>query len=364
MDTTAGLTALTVASVTSETDSAVRVGFNVPDDARAAFRYQPGQYLTLETEIAGVPVRRSYSICTGIHEPCLEVAIKRVTGGVFSNYANDSLRVGDIVKSLPPRGEFSAALKAEHDKSYLFIAAGSGITPVISNVKSILEQEPKSRVTLLYGNQRTRTIMFRESLGFLKNRYMARFHWINILSREDQGCDVLNGRLDNRKGAALNAQLIDLHSFDEYFVCGPESMISEISRGLRSVGVGEDNIRYELFAGSAEDARQVVAKHHARVREYAGQISRVTMVIDDRATEFELGADGENLLDSGLSQGLDLPFSCKGGVCSTCKAKLLAGEVDMDITYGLEPGEAAKGFILTCQAHPISDSVVVDFDQR
>ena len=179
-----------------------------------------------------------------------------------------------------------------------------------------------------------------------------------------QGADVLNGRLNNRKGAELNRQLIDLDSYDEYFICGPESMISEVSRGLRAFGVSEDNIHYELFAVSAEDARAVVEKHHARALEYGDKLSQVTVILDGRASQFELTADGENVLDAGINQGLDLPFSCKGGVCSTCKARLVEGEVDMDITHALEEGEIDAGFILTCQAHPISDTIVVDYDQK
>jgi ring-1,2-phenylacetyl-CoA epoxidase subunit PaaE len=174
----------------------------------------------------------------------------------------------------------------------------------------------------------------------------------------------LNGRLNNRKGAELNQQLINLTSFDEYFICGPESMISEVSRGLRGAGVSEENIHYELFAASAEDARAVVEKHHARAKAYGGKVSDVTVVMDGRAIQMEVTADGENILDAGINQGMDLPYSCKGGVCSTCKAKLIEGEVDMDITHGLEDGEIEQGFILTCQAHPISDKVVVDFDQK
>ncbi|MFN2287065.1 MAG: 2Fe-2S iron-sulfur cluster-binding protein, partial [Chromatocurvus sp.] len=185
---------------------------------------------------------------------------------------------------------------------------------------------------------------------------------VNILSREDQGSDLLNGRLNNRKGAELNSQLISLVDFDDYFICGPESMISEISRGLRGLGVDEANIHYELFASSAEDAKRVVEKHHARAREFAGRLSRVRIIQDGRSLEFELGADGENLLDAGINQGMDLPYSCRGGVCSTCKARLVEGEVDMDITHGLEPEELKAGYILTCQAHPLSDAVVVDFD--
>lgn len=355
---------LKVTSVEPETDLAIKVSFAVPAELREQFKFQPGQYLTLQQNLDGVPVRRSYSICAGIHDAAPQVAIKRVEGGLFSNYANDTLQAGDTVEVMPPQGSFFVPLDAGQARNYLFIASGSGITPVISNIRSILAEEPESRVTLLYGNQRANSIMFREALSFLKNRYLTRLHWVNILSREDQGADILNGRLDNRKGGELNRRLINLKSFDEYFICGPESMISEVSRGLRSVGVHEENIHYELFASSAEDAEAVVAKHHARARDYAGKASDVTIVMDGRGSQFSLATDGENVLDAGLNHGLDLPFSCKGGVCSTCKAKLVEGEVDMDITHGLEPGELEQGFILTCQAHPISDRIVVDFDQK
>ncbi len=355
---------LTVSAVEAETDHAIKVSFAVPDNLRDVFGYRQGQYLTLQSSIDGETVRRSYSICSGINDPAMQVAIKRVEGGVFSNYANDSLAAGEVVEVMPPQGSFFTELDPGAARNYLFISAGSGITPVVSNIKSILEEEPASRVTLLFGNQRTNTIMFRETLSFLKNRYLSRFHWVNILSKEDQGADVLNGRLNNRKGGELNRQLIKLGSYDEYFICGPESMISEVSRGLRGVGVAEEHIHYELFASSAEDARAVVEKHHARAREYGGKLSQVTVVLDGRGSQFELSADGENVLDAGLNHGVDLPYSCKGGVCSTCKAKLVEGQVDMDITHGLEAEELEAGFILTCQAHPISDRVVVDFDQK
>ena len=358
------LHSLTIASVQPETDKAVRLGFSVPDELRNEFRYHQGQYLTLESEIDGEAVRRSYSICSGINDPEMQIAIKRVEGGVFSNYANEDLRAGDAVKVMAPQGTFYTELSPERAADYLFISSGSGITPVVSNIKSILEEEPNSKVTLLFGNQRSSSIMFRETFSFLKNKYMSRFHWVNILSREDQGADVLNGRLNNRKGAELNKQLISLRSYDEYFICGPESMISEVSRGLRALNVDEEHIHYELFAASAEDARAVVEKHHARAKAYGGKVSKVKVMMDGRAVEIEMTADGENILDAGINNGMDLPYSCKGGVCSTCKAKLIEGEVDMDITHGLEDGEIEQGFILTCQAHPISDSVVVDFDRK
>tara|TARA_R110002111_G_scaffold51311_1_gene89873 strand:- start:19089 stop:20180 length:1092 start_codon:yes stop_codon:yes gene_type:complete len=355
---------LAVAAVEPETENAIKVTFQVPDELKEDFSFKQGQYLTLESELDGAKVRRSYSICSGINDNKLQIAIKRVEGGVYSNFVNDSLKVGDTVDVMTPQGNFYTDLDPAASRKYLFLAAGSGITPVISNVKSILEGEPNSTVTLLFGNQRSNTIMFREALSFLKNKYMTRLHWVNILSKEDQGADVLNGRLNNRKGAELNQQLVDLASFDEYFVCGPESMISEVSRGFRSVGAQEDNIHYELFASSAEDAQKVIEKHHARANHYGGKVSQVTVIQDGRSSSFELMADGENILDAGMNNGLDLPYSCKAGVCSTCKAKLVEGQVDMDITHGLEESEIAEGFILSCQAHPISDTVIVDFDQK
>lgn len=355
---------LVVDSVQPETDQAVKVSFRVPEALRDIFHYQQGQYLTLQSEIEGELVRRSYSICSSVNDSTMQIAVKRVEGGRFSNFVNDCLGSGGTVQVMPPQGSFFSLLEAAKAQKYLFIAAGSGITPVISNIKTILEEEPKSLITLLFGNQRSNTIMFREALGFIKNKYLTRFHWVNILSREDQGVTLLNGRLNNRKGAELNQRLISLGGYDEYFICGPESMISEVSRGLRGIGVSEENIRYELFASSAEDAQTVISKHQARTEAYGGKISAVKMIMDGRISEFELTSDGENILDAGLSHGIDLPHSCKQGTCSTCRASLTAGQVDMDITHGLTAEEIKAGIILTCQAHPISDQVVVDFDKK
>jgi ring-1,2-phenylacetyl-CoA epoxidase subunit PaaE len=336
----------------------------VPEPLRDTFKFTQGQYLTLQADIDGEQVRRSYSICAGVFDEALEVAIKRVEGGVFSNFANEQLKRGDTLQVLPPQGNFYTPAVADSQRKYLFIAAGSGITPIISNIKTILQAEPESQVTLIFGNQRSNTMMFREQLSFVKNKYMSRFHWINILSREDPGADVLTGRINNRKGGELNKRLIKISAYDEFFICGPESMISEVSRGLRAEGIAEKNIHYELFASSAADAKAVIEKHHARALAMGGKVSQVRVVSDGRSSRFELAADGENILDAGLNNGMDLPFSCKGGVCSTCKAKLVEGQVDMDITHGLEPEEIENGFILTCQAHPISDTVMVDFDQK
>ena len=354
---------LTVAQVQRETDDAVCVQLAVPAALRENFCFVPGQYLTLRHTIAGAEVRRSYSICSGVDEGCLRVAVKHIEGGRFSGYANGELKVGDVLDVMPPDGQFTVRLVADHDKNYLCIAAGSGITPVLSILKSILAREPRSHVTLLYGNQRVASIMFRDELARLKNRYMARFQLIHVLSREQRDTDILNGRIDKRKGAALCRNLLDLPGIDEFFLCGPEGMIAEVSRGLRSAGIDAARIHYELFGASAADAQAVIARHHARAHRYAGKISRVTVKADGRETLLELSPDGENILDAALEAGVDLPFACKGGACGTCKARLIKGEVEMDVRHALEDSEIAAGYVLSCQAHPLSDEVLLDFDQ-
>lgn len=354
---------LRIASVTRETSDSVCVRFQVPEELADIFRFRQGQYLTLRETLDGKEVRRCYSICSAVGDPGPEIAIKRINGGVFSNYANDALKAGDSIDVMPPRGTFTTELAPAIGKNYMCVAAGSGITPIMSIIKTILATEPESRVTLIYGNRRTSTIMFRERLGFLKNRYLGRFHWINVLSREEQDAEVLYGRINNRKGAELQQKhLIDIAATDEFFLCGPESMISEVSRGLRAEGVDESRIHYELFYASAEDARAVIEKHHARVLQFGGRVSEVVVRADGRAISFDLSADGENILDGAMEHGADLPFSCKGGVCATCKARLVEGEVDMDLNHALSEEDIENGFILTCQAHPVSDRVVVDFD--
>lgn len=355
---------LRLAEVRPETDSAVCLTFDVPDTLKEKFHFIQGQFLTLRTELAGEEIRRSYSICSGVDDDKLQVAIKAIDGGVFSTFANGSLKPNDYLDVMRPQGEFHTQLSADNAKKYMCICAGSGITPILSIVKSILAREPNSHVTLLFGNRNSATVMFKEELGFLKNRYVTRFNWINILSREEQDAEVLFGRLDNKKGGELQKKrLINISDSDEFFLCGPESMISEVSRGLRASGIDESHIHYELFFASAEDARAVVEKHHARASQYAGQISSVVVKAAGRATHFELTADGENILDGALNNGADLPFSCKGGVCATCKARVIEGKVDMDLNHALSEKEVEEGIVLTCQAHPITGKVVVDFDQ-
>jgi len=354
---------LTIRNIRKTTADAVCLTFAVPDELTDTFRYIQGQYLTLQAEIDGEDVRRAYSICSAVGEPQLQVGIRKVAGGRFSSFANEHLAAGDTLQVMAPQGTFYTAINEEHAKNYLLIAAGSGITPILSIIKTVLTWEPASHLTLLYGNRKTSTIMFREELEQLKNRYMSRFQMLHILGEEERDVDILNGRINNRKGGELCRHVLQLDTIDEFFLCGPEPMISEVSRGLRAEGISEDKIHYELFTASAADAKTVLARHHERAVKMAGKIAEVTIVADGRHSKFALSADGENILDGGLDNGVDLPFACKGGVCATCKAKLIEGEVDMDLNHALEDDELEAGYILTCQAHPVSDKVVVDFDQ-
>ncbi|WP_114326423.1 1,2-phenylacetyl-CoA epoxidase subunit PaaE [Candidatus Colwellia aromaticivorans] len=358
---------LNIANIRPETDSAICLSFNIPEELKETFTFTPGQFLTLQVSIDGEDVRRCYSICSGIDEAQLSVAIKRVEEGVFSNFANDNFKVGDNIEVMAPQGDFTLkTLDSQNNKNYMLLAAGSGITPILSLTKSILAREPNSQITLVYGNQKTLTMMFKEELSFIKNRYLTRFNWVNIMSQEDQGADLLNGRIDNKKGYQLQKQkVIDINTTDEAFICGPESMISEVSRGFRIEGLAEDQIHYELFASSSEDAQLVLKKAKNRVHEYGEKrTSKVTVIADGRSNNFDLATVGANILDAGMANGVELPYSCKAGVCSTCKAKLVKGQVDMDISHGLEQHEIDAGYILTCQSHPITDEVVVSFDDR
>lgn len=358
--------ALKIANIQAETEHAICVSFEIPETLKQTFTFKAGQFLTLQATINGQQVRRSYSICSGVSDAQLQVGIKRVKGGVFSNYANEQFSVGDTVEVMPPQGSFTPKLAQNQTKHYMCLAVGSGITPILSIIKSILEIEPRSTVTLIYGNKRTHSMMFKEALSFVKNRYLTRLKWINIMSQEDQGSDVLKGKINNQIGAQLQEkQLIDLTTVDDAFICGPESMISEVSRGFRGAGLAAEQIHYELFANSSADSEMILKKAKQRVEAYGeDKTSKVTVIADGRSIDFDLATVGENILDAGMKNGMELPYSCKAGVCSTCKAKLIKGKVDMDVSHGLEEHEVADGFILTCQAHPLTDEVVVSFDDR
>ena len=352
---------LTVAEVRPETADAVRVTLDVPPRLAEEYAFQPGQYLSFERTFQGERIRRSYSICSVPGEP-LRVGIKRQPGGRFSTFANRDLRAGSRLRTAPPDGRFVAASAGQPGISYLCIAAGSGITPILSIVRATLAGNPSASVTLLHGNKTTASTMFRHDLSCLKNRCMDRFHWIPVFSEELQDNELFNGRINNAKGAEFIKRLLALERFDEFFLCGPESMISEVTRGLRGEGVAPERIHCELFSASAADAAERLRRHEARARRRGRGVSQVSVRLNARRHSFELPFDGENLLDRALAAGLEVPFSCKDGVCATCKARVLEGEVEMDINHALSEREVAEGFILTCQSHPISSRLSLDYD--
>jgi ring-1,2-phenylacetyl-CoA epoxidase subunit PaaE len=303
-------------------------------------------------------VRRSYSICAAPYENELRVAVKKADRGLFSGFANSGLKAGDELDVLPPTGKFYTVLHEAHQKKYLAFAAGSGITPVISIIKSTLKTEPLSQFTLVYSNRNRGSIIFLEELEALKNKWLNRFVFINILSREKTDSPVNSGRIDGAKLFELG-RLIDYKSMDEIFICGPEEMIFLIRDELLNRGIEKKKIHFELF-----NTIKVVPATHGEAVVEDPQRSRVTIKLDGRSFDFELKYDGDRILDAALKQGADLPYACKGGVCASCRAKLTEGAVDMEMNWALEPEEVAAGYILTCQSHPKTERVVIDFDDR
>ena len=352
---------LTVSRLIKEANQTLCVEFEVPPTLADTFAFQPGQYLTLQVLINGAPVRRSYSICARLGGPLI-VAIKKIDGGAFSQFAHDQLAVGSTLQVAPPDGQFVHTVTPQHSGNYLCIAAGSGITPIISIVESVLAGEPDSRISLLYGNRQATDIIFRERLLWLKNAHMTRFQWLNLFSRERQEAEVLNGRIDERIAELVDRKLVNLDTFDAFFLCGPQAMTAEVSRRLRTHGIPQSRIHCELFFASAEHVREALARQRKRAEKFADLRTQVLVRRGGREVSFELSADGENILDGAINSGLELPFSCKGGVCATCKARVVEGEVEMDVNHALGSDEVAAGYVLTCQSHPISQRVHVDFD--
>jgi len=350
---------LAIARVDRETRDAVAITFDVPDALREQFRFAHGQHLTLRADVAGADVRRSYSICSAVGDGALRIAVKRSPGGVFSTWANESLKAGDVVDVMPPLGHFNVPLDAGGAHHYLGVAAGSGITPLLSIVKTTLETEPRSRFTLIYGNRASSSVMFKEELAALKDRHLDRFNLVHVLSREAQDIDLLHGRIDRAKADALLAHWVDLDGVDAAFVCGPEGMMDAVTGALRARGFPDAKIKVERFAASiprhVHVEREVPRAGHAECE--------ATVVIDGATRTFTLQKGKENLLDAGLRNGVELPYSCKGGVCSTCRCRIVEGEVDMDVNFALEDYEVQRGFILACQSYPVTDTVKVTFDE-
>lgn len=350
---------LRVSDLRRETADTISVAFDVPEELRDLFRFTQGQYLTLRTSIDGSDQRRSYSICSAPHENELRVAIKKVPDGVFSTFANERLRVGDELRVMPPQGRFFTPLDPVHQSLYVAFAAGSGITPVISILKSVLHQEPGSRFLLFYGNRGFDHIIFREQLDELKNRYPERLAVHHILSRESIGAELFQGRLDGDKCRVYGRLLFQPQDVDAFFLCGPEDLIFGTKTALEELGVETTKIHFELFTTPGTPKRSEAA---AKTTHPDAFDASITVIQDGMQFDFTLLSDGSTLLDAAMRAGADLPFSCKGGVCSTCKAKILEGEVAMEVCYGLEPDEIEAGYVLTCQSHPKSRKVVVSYD--
>lgn len=358
---------LQIEDVRRETEDCVSIAFAIPPEFREEFRFLQGQNVTVRLRIAGEEVRRSYSICSSPLDDELRIAIKKVPSGLFSTYANEQLQKGHQLEVLPPTGKFYTELRAENRKHYLAFAAGSGITPVLSLIKTTLAVEPNSHFTLVYGNRNRLTILFREELEALKNRYMNRLSLHHILSREQMDVPLNQGRIDAAKCNELCGRLIDLTSMDEVFLCGPGEMTFAVRDWLEQQGVDRKKIHFELFHTQTGEPVTGVKRKVVEARDAAGvgvAVSRVTVRLDGVSHEFDLPYDGESVLDAALMQGADLPFACKGGVCCTCRAKLVEGEVEMEVNYALETDEIAAGFILTCQSHPRTGKIVVDFDTK
>jgi ring-1,2-phenylacetyl-CoA epoxidase subunit PaaE len=357
---------LRVASINPEAAGAVAVALHVPDELLASFDFQPGQYLTLRASINGADVRRSYSICCPHshlqtqHE--LVVGIRPMVGGVFSNWAASTLKAGDTLAVLPPDGRFvSKRSRALHRVGF---AAGSGITPILSIMASTLQDQPNSKFTLVYGNRSMATVMFNEALQDLKDRYADRLTLIHLLSRQAQEVDLLQGRIDTQKVQAIIAALLPVASMDEVFVCGPEAMINATLGALLGAGVPEKQLHAERFSSPTLDALTLAERQTGASTRQAtdGQVA-LTVVLDGKAHALHMHPD-QHVLDAALAAGLDLPYSCKAGVCCTCRVKVMQGSVAMDKNFGLEPWETAKGFVLSCQSRPTSGSLTVSYDER
>lgn len=353
---------LTIAKVQQETRDTIVATFEIPPTLRARFGFIQGQHLTLRSTINGKDLRRSYSICSAVGDEELRVAIKRAPSGQFSTWANDTLKPGVSIEVMPPMGHFNLPLQADSRRRYLAFAAGSGITPILSIVKTTLVAEPHSSFTLVYGNRACSAVIFREELAELKDdQYRERLSLVYVMSRERQDVELFNGRITGQKCQALFERWIDVAEHDAAFVCGPESMMHAVRDALLAHGMPKEAIKVERFAASIPKKKSRVALARA---EGACQESEISVIVDGSQRSFTMARDKESVLDAGLRQGIDMRYSCKGGVCATCRCKVIEGQVEMDANYALEDYEIARGFVLCCQAFPVTDRVLIDFDQN
>ncbi len=352
--------ALKIQELRRETPDCVSVSFEVPASLQPEYEFLPGQHLTLKTTVNGAEVRRSYSLCSSPNSGELRVAVKQVAGGQFSAFANENLRVGDTLDVMTPMGNFTLETAPDHRKHYVAFAAGSGITPVISMLKTVLAQEPASHFTLFFGNRTTESIIFRDEIEDLKNEHLTRLSVHHILSQEDGGVDLFYGRIDEGKCRRFCTRLLDVADVDAFYICGPEPMILAVKSTLLELGVDEKRIHFELFTTPGE-ASGMSQKHWIPASSLTA--SKITLTLDGNTFTYNHDNPSEKILDAASRMVADLPYACKGGVCCTCKAKVLQGEVEMEVCYGLEREEVEAGYVLTCQSHPKTSTVVLTFDE-
>lgn len=343
---------LEVAEIEPLTDDSVAITFAVPADLADAYTFLPGQHLTV---LCDDDVRRSFSICAAPSEGRLRIGVKRLPGGAFSDRTVGRLAPGDVLQVMTPAGRFVAQPDPTRAASYVAIAAGSGITPVLSIVRALLEEEPASTVTLVYANRTSRSVMFLEEVHDLKDRFTSRLQLLHVLSREGRDAELLSGRLDGERLEAILDAFVDRKAVDEWFLCGPQAMVEEL-RGVL-VAAGAERVHTELF-----HAEPTAAPRAAPVPSELAGAASVSVRLDGRTTDLALAPDGPSVLEAAMQVRGDVPFACKGGVCGTCRAKVVEGTVVMDLNYALEPEEVAQGYVLTCQSHPTSARVVLDYD--
>jgi ring-1,2-phenylacetyl-CoA epoxidase subunit PaaE len=354
-----GFHSLTIAEVRRETADAVSIRFDIPEELKETFRFEAGQHLTLRANLDGEDVRRNYSVCVSPSENEVRIAVKQMVAGKFSVWANTELRVGRAIDVLPPMGRFVIPQSDVAVPWYVGLAGGSGITPVISILKTVLDARPASRFTLLYGNRDTASVMFLEELAALKNRYLDRLEVYHFLELEAEEIELFNGRLDRAKCDEAFSTLLDVNAVDAFFICGPGPMMDAAEGALLARSVPEGRIFIERFTTSAPSAEQL-ARHEALQQKAAG--TGLVVTLDGRRSRIPFDAEKGNILESLHAAGLPAPYACKGGVCSTCRAKIISGTVTMKKNYGLSDAEIAQGYVLTCQAVPTADEVVLSYD--
>jgi len=354
---------LKIKDIRRETADAVSVAFDLPPEIAYKYRFSPGEYLTLRHDFDGEDVRRCYSISSGLDDGDLRVAIKKVEGGLFSNFAFNELKCGMDIEVMTPMGGFSVPIEPENKKNYLAFAAGSGITPVMSILRTVLTREPLSSFTLFYGNRDTNSIIFRNALEDLKDEYMERLSVFHTLSREATDVPLYSGRLDAERLNAFAGRMFDPAAIDHVFACGPGNMTEEVRRTLLGLGLDAARIHLEVFTPADGERPRRPAPAALQPDAQPGAGVQVTTILDGTARRFSMPADADNVVDAAHASGIELPYSCKGGMCSTCRAKIVEGTADMAANYSLELWELEAGYVLTCQARPTSETLTLDYDQ-